>query len=224
MDKYPEIIYEDNHVIVAVKPAGILSQADSTGDPDMLTLLKQYIAEKYNKPGNVFLGLVHRLDRPVEGLMVFARTSKAASRISSQIREHDLTKKYRAVVTGTFKIPEGTLTDTLLKDPGSNTVRVVKEGTPGARKSVLEYRVTDSKQGMSLVDINLLTGRSHQIRVQLSNVGCPIVGDTKYGGTKIRGDLCLQSYVIGFNHPTRGEYMEFTLPLGTKSPWSLFDH
>lgn len=222
MSIVPKIIYEDNHVIVAVKPAGILSQSDITGDPDMLTILKEYIKKRDNKPGNVFMGLVHRLDRPVSGVMVFAKTSKAASRLSLQIREHTFTKKYRAVVNGHMTPADGRLTDWLVKDPSSNTVRVVSAGASGARKSELDYHVISSKEGFSLVDIDLRTGRSHQIRVQLSNAGFPIVGDSKYGSSGDRGDLCLQSYVIGFNHPTKGDRLEFTLPPDDHRPWSIF--
>ena len=233
----PEILYEDNHIIVAVKPAGVLSQSDGSEAPDMLTLLKEYLRIKYAKPGNVFLGLIHRLDRPVEGVMVFAKTGKAASRLSEQIRSRSVTKKYRAVIAGIpdtedGKTPQGTvpvrLSGYIVKDGKTNTVKVFDKAVSGGKEAYLDYVVTGvGKSGLSLVDIELGTGRSHQIRAMFAHIGHPLLGDRKYGtgvpAPKYRGDICLQSYRIGFKHPVKGEYMEFSLPLKKEWPWSEFE-
>ena len=204
-----EILYEDNHIIVAVKPAGVLSQADSSGAPDMLTLLKAYIKEKYNKPGNVYLGLVHRLDRPVSGVMVFARTSKAASRLSEQIRNHTVGKYYLAVVHGTPDSPEGTLTGYILKNSNDNTVKVFDKETRGAKYASLNYKVLGSRNGMSLIEVDLATGRSHQIRAQFAHAGHPLAGDRKYGCEDGVKDIALMCHKMVIDHPVRGERMEF---------------
>ena len=222
------IVFEDNHVIVAVKPAGVLSQADGSDAPDMLTLLKEYIKVTYAKPGNVFLGLLHRLDRPVSGLMVFAKTSKCASRISEQIRDRKVTKRYRAVVEGTFKDKKGTLTHYALKDPKTNNTKIFEAGkAPKDAKPVkLSYEVvaeSDYKgKKISLVEIDLHTGRSHQIRTQLQYIGHPLLGDARYGSGLYKGDIALQSFVLGFDHPITGERMEYSLDLQQKDPWMVF--
>jgi len=233
----PEILHEDNHLIVAIKPAGILSQEDSTGDPDMLTILKSYIKERYNKPGDVFIGLLHRLDRPVSGVMVFAKTSKCASRISEQIRQHTVQKSYRAVVMGEMPSLTATLTGYIDKDEKENKVTVYLEGQrekipASAKKSTLSYEVIgtarlDGGQGMktlSLVDIDLLTGRSHQIRAQFAKEGHPLYGDRKYGDVpqSYSGDICLQAYRLAFDHPISKERLVFTAPLPDNMPWKLF--
>ena len=224
----PEILYEDNHVIVAVKPAGVLSQADGSDAPDMLTILKDYIKIKYNKPGNVFLGLLHRLDRNVEGVMVFAKTSKAASRISEQIRNREVRKLYRAIVNGSFTKDEGEFCNWLIKDGRTNVTKVFdsKPSSSEAKKATLRYKVTgkaDLKGNMvSLVDIKLDTGRSHQIRAQFAHSGHALLGDRKYGDCTYKGNVCLQSYLIGFKHPVSGEKMEFTVPIRSDGPWSIF--
>jgi len=206
-----EILYEDNHLLIVVKPPNIPVQGDICGDVDFLTILKEDIKLRCNKPGNVFLGLVHRLDRPVGGVMVFAKTSKAASRLSEQIRNHQMEKIYLCVVQGCPESMKGRLTDTLLKDKDNNVVSVVEQGTPGAKQAILDYEVLNSSQGLSLIKVNLLTGRSHQIRVQMSNNKTPLVGDSKYG---YQGDkshkLALWSHQIGINHPTTKERMLFT--------------
>lgn len=204
------VIYEDNHVIVVVKPSGVPSQADKSGDLDMLTLVKSYIKEKYNKPGEVYLGLVHRLDRMTSGLMVFARTSKAASRLSNSIREGDFKKEYIAAVTG--KLNEcGTLENYLVKDERNNISSVVNEEKKNAKLAKLEYKVVGNTvykdRDYSYVRIKLYTGRHHQIRVQFSHIGHTLYGDVKYGGQK--GDLALVACSLKFIHPTKDEYMEF---------------
>jgi len=173
-----DILYEDNHIIVVVKPIGILSQADHTDDPDMLSILKVYIKDKYQKPGNVFLGLVHRLDRMVSGVMVFARTSKAASRLSEQVRNHEFNKQYLAVIHG--KLESGnTLVDYLLKDESNNTTTVVNSTQDNAKYAELSYEVMDYNNNLTLVKIDLKTGRAHQIRVQFSSRNYPLYGDKK---------------------------------------------
>ena len=206
MDKL-NIFYEDNHLIVVEKKPNILSQADSTNDVDMLTIVKQYIKEKYNKPGNVYLGLVHRLDRPVGGLMVFARTSKAASRLSEQVRNHTFKKTYLAVIRGRLEKKEDTYIDYLIKlDNGNTIVTNEKEG----KLSELSYKVLDYNQTSdnTLVEIKLKTGRHHQIRVQFSSRGYPLCGDQRYG-INDHTQIALYAYKIEFNHPITKEIMNF---------------
>ena len=217
------IVYEDNHLLVVVKPPNLLSQGDSTGDPDLLTLLKEYIREKYDRPGNVYLGLVHRLDRPVGGVMVFARTSKAASRLSEQIREGDLDRGYLAVVHGHLERLSGSLTGYLLKDRSKNLVKLVKGGTKGAQEARLDYRVVDMSADCTLVRIKLHTGRSHQIRVQMAELGHPLVGDQRYGPrSNERRQIALWAEWLRFIHPTTKEVMEFREPPPQVQPWTEF--
>ena len=212
-----EILYEDNHLIVVYKPANILSQGDITGDKDMLTLIKEYIKEKYNKPGNVYLGLVHRLDRPVEGVMVFAKTSKAAARLSKQIQNHEFQKRYLAIINGTLKEKNGEFRDYLEKLENGNTI--VSDDKSG-KESVLKYNVLDEKDGLSLVDIELITGRHHQIRVQFASRGYPLVGDQRYGKQDNK-QICLCSYSLSFIHPITKEKLNFKkYPVGHS--WSFF--
>ncbi len=205
------VIYEDNHIIVVEKTVNIPSQGDKTGDIDMLTLVKRYIKEKYNKPGEVYLGLVHRLDRPVGGVMVFARTSKAAARLSEQVRNKDFKKKYLVIVDGKFEKNKGTLEDYLLKNEKTNTSKVVKEGTKNAKLAILDYEVLkyNKEINLSVVKVNLHTGRHHQIRVQMANAGHSICGDQKYG-TRGRGkQICLWAYELTILHPITKEEMTF---------------
>ncbi len=218
-----EILYEDNHILVVVKPPDIPVQGDITGDSDLLNILKYELKERYNKPGNVFLGLVHRLDRPVGGAMVFAKTSKAASRLSEQIRKHEMEKIYLCVVQGNPEAVKGRLTDFLLKDTQTNVVSVVEAGTPQAKEAILDYEVIAHKQDLSLIKVNLLTGRSHQIRVQMANIKTPLFGDSKYGylGDKAH-KLALWSHQIGIEHPTKKEKMHFTSSPPNQYPWNLF--
>ncbi len=176
-----DILYEDNHIIAVYKPAGMLVQGDHSGDPTLMDEVKYFLKQKYNKPGNVFLGMVHRLDRPVSGIVIFGKTSKGASRLSEQIRNHTIQKVYHAMVIGTPKEPQGTLINYLKKDTDKNFVRVYDTPTEGALRAELDYEVVRSKNGKSLIKIKLKTGRSHQIRTQLSHIACPIVGDVKYG-------------------------------------------
>ena len=218
-----EILYEDNHLLVVTKPRNMLSQGDVTGDMDIHTLMKRYIKEKYNKPGNVYLGLVHRLDRPVGGVMVFAKTSKCASRLSAQMREDKFSKGYLAVIEGIPSNTRGELFHYLLKDRRKNVTKVVKEGTKDAKPALLRYNVLGHKNGLSLVDINLVTGRAHQIRVQFSNEGYPIYGDQRYGkNSKESEQIALWAYKLGFYHPTKKEYIEFKAEPPEEYPWDIF--
>lgn len=202
-----KILYEDNHIIVCYKPRGILSQADNTSSLDMLTLLKEYIKEKYNKPGNVFLGLVHRLDRNTDGVMVFARTSKAAKRLSEDIKNNNFHKKYLAVVEGMIE-GSRTLSDMLYYDENKKKSFIIKK--KDSKEAILTYNSVDYVNGKTLLDISLKTGRHHQIRCQLSNIGHPIVGDVKYGSTIAVGDkYALTAYSLSFIHPTKKEEMVF---------------
>ena len=206
-----KVIYEDNHIIVVEKIPNVPSQSDKTGDIDMLTMVKQYIKEKYNKPGNVYLGLVHRLDRPVGGIMIFAKTSKAASRLSDQVREKVFKKKYLAVVDGKIENKSGTLEDYLYKDERNNISKVVNKDKKNAKLAKLDYDVIkyDEVKKLSLVKVNLHTGRHHQIRVQLSNFGHSIFGDQKYGTRGQGKQIALWAYELTINHPITKEEMTF---------------
>ncbi|MFY9176418.1 MAG: RNA pseudouridine synthase [Caldicoprobacterales bacterium] len=221
------IIYEDNHLLVAEKPVNIPSQQDRSGDKDILTLLKEYIKEKYNKPGNVYLGLVHRLDRPVGGVMVFAKTSKAASRLSEQIRTRQFGKKYLAVIHGIPPVKSNkNLVHYLIKDRHKNIVKVVDSGTEGAQKAILDYKVIGQSSGMALVEIDLHTGRPHQIRVQFAEIGHPLYGDQKYGYylNQPGQQIALWSRSITLIHPTMRETMTFSSLPHSIYPWNLFDY
>ena len=218
-----KILFEDNHIIVVEKTPNIPSQSDKTGDIDMLTLVKQYIKEKYNKPGNVYLGLVHRLDRPVGGIMIFAKTSKAASRLSDEVREKVFKKKYLAVVDGKIEKTKGSLENYLYKDERNNISKVVNKDKKNAKLAKLDYEVIfyDEVKNLSLLKINLHTGRHHQIRVQLSNFGHSIFGDQKYGTRGTGKQIALWAYELTIMHPITKEEMTFIdLPekVGT---WSM---
>ena len=212
------ILYEDNHLLVVEKPINVPVQEDSSKDKDLLTMLKEYLKEEYNKPGNVYLGLVHRLDRPVSGIMVFAKTSKSASRLSNQVRENKFIKIYNAVVMN--KIDDnGKLVDHLLKDTKKNIVKVDKNG----KLCILNYKKLDFKDNMSLVEIKLETGRSHQIRVQMSHNGNPLYGDQKYNkNAKVGEQLALFAKRLEFDHPTTKEHLIFELPLPDREPFKKF--
>lgn len=212
------IIYEDNHLLVVEKPINIPVQADDSKDLDFLTMLKDFIKKRDNKPGNVYLGLIHRLDRPVGGIMVFAKTSKCASRLSEQVRNRTFKKTYMAIVEGKLD-NKGVFKDKLLKDTKNNIVRVDERG----KDSILSYEVIDYKSNLSLVKINLETGRSHQIRVQFSSRNYPLYGDQKYNkNAKIGEQIALFSNSITFSHPITKEDLTFRLNMPNKIPWNLF--
>lgn len=198
-----KVLYEDNHIIVVLKDAGVLSQADKSGDMDILTMVKSYLKEKYNKSGNVYLGLVHRLDRMVGGVMVLAKTSKAASRLSDMIRKGEIEKRYLAVVNG--KVNGGVLKDKILKQDDGNSI-ISESG----KEAILEYKLVDynSKLDVSLVDILLITGRHHQIRVQFASRGHYLLGDHRYGDSNDKKNIALFSYYLKFIHPVSKKLIE----------------
>ena len=220
-----KVIYEDNHLLVVEKPVNILSQGDNTNDNDMVNLLKKYLKEKYNKPGNVFVGLVHRLDRPVGGCMVFAKTSKSASRLSEQVRNKSFKKTYRAVIHGNMNKKSDNLLDYLYKNKKTNMVSVVSKNTREAKDARLSYETLDSQKGFSLVQIDLQTGRPHQIRVQFSSRKHPLFGDQRYGQhlNKVGQQIALWSYKIEIQHPPTKEKMEFVCDVPKEYPWNIFN-
>lgn len=217
------IIYEDNHLLVVNKPAGILVQSDRTGDVSLLEMMKEYIKSTYNKPGNVFLGLPHRLDRPVSGVVVLAKTSKALERINEQFRQKSVNKVYWALTHSSPPEMEGKLTNWLIKDHKRNLVSVTKKPKKDAVKAELEYQVIGKISDEHLLEIKLITGRFHQIRVQLKSVGCPIVGDVKYGFGKPNrdGSICLHARRIQLLHPVKKEPILFEADL-PEANWQNF--
>ncbi len=219
------VIYEDNHLLVIDKPAGVLSQEDHTGDPDVLNLCKAYIKKKYNKPGNVWMGLVHRLDRPVSGVMVLARTSKAASRLSEQIRKNRMDKTYWAMVEGMTPKSQ-TLVHYLEKDKRSNNVSAYKTKRGRAKESRLSFKTLKQSANYSLVEIDLFTGRPHQIRVQFAKEGHSLWGDYRYGeqGNPDGKSLGLRAVRLAVDHPTLNKKMVFEAPVPDEQPWNFFDY
>lgn len=218
-----KVIYQDNHIIVVEKPFNVPTQEDDSKDMDMLRMVKEYIRVKYNKPGEAYIGLVHRLDRVAGGLMVFARTSKAASRLSEQIRNRTFKKEYMAVVEGNLKSDASTWTDYLLKDNNTNTVSVVKKDQEGAKEARLSYLLVERHDYLNLVKVDLHTGRPHQIRVQFASRNNPIWGDGKYGSLyKSKKGIALWSSKITLEHPTKKEIMTFELDPPTQEPWDQF--
>lgn len=221
MEKLPKIniIYEDNHLLVVEKPVNIPVQEDKSKDTDMITILKKYRIEHENKKGDAFIGLVHRLDRPVGGIMVFAKTSKAASRLSEEIRNNTFHKTYLAVVQN--KLPKTRiLEDYLIKDKNNNISKITNK--ENGKYSALEYKVLNTKDNLSLVEINLITGRSHQIRLQFSSRGNPLVGDSKYGNNPNNINIALFAKSITFKHPTTKETLTFSLNLPNRYPFNIF--
>lgn len=212
MENTPIILFEDNQIVVALKAPNQLTQSDNTGDPDLLSSIKEYIKEKYGKPGEAFIGLVHRMDRPVSGLLVFARTSKAAARLSEQVRTHTLQREYVCVCEG--ETPDRfTLTDYLLKDEENNMVRVVPDYLKAQGKlAILHGKTLAVRDGKSLVAIRLETGRAHQIRVQLQNSGHPLLGDNRYGNGKPGQQIALYGMRLTLIHPTQKDKRVFLAP------------
>lgn len=224
MVKYQDIniLYEDNHLLVVVKPANIPTCLDSSNDKDLLSLMKEYIKDKYQKPGNVYLGLVHRLDRPTEGIIVFAKTSKAAERLNKQINNKEFTKTYYAIVEGIPK-EKDTLKDYLYKDEKTNTSYVANDNK--GKLALLEYTTIKSVNNLSLLKINLLTGRHHQIRVQFSSRNYPLYGDHRYNKSFInytKTNLALVAKELSFYHPITKELLHFEIDLPKKYPYTLF--
>lgn len=216
-----KVLYEDNHLLVVEKPINIPVQADSSGDLDFLTMLKEDVKQRHKKPGNVYLALVHRLDRPVGGVMLFAKTSKAASRVSNEIRKQAMDRKYLAVVHGVPKKQSGILSHFLYKDKQKNIVHAVRENHPQAKQARLHYEVVANSKGLSLLSVELYTGRPHQIRVQLAENGTPIYGDQKYGSHKSRPgmQIALWAYELTIQHPTKEEQVSAVSNPPATYPW-----
>ena len=219
------ILHEDNHIIVVLKPQNVASCPDESGDESLFDAVKRYIAVAYEKPGNVYLGLIHRLDRPTGGVMVFAKTSKAASRLAEQMRGGDFEKQYLAALVGCPAEKQGTLEQYLKKNPINNMVYVCPPTTEGAKRASLEYRIVEEKGGLSLAWVRLHTGRTHQIRVQMAGLGTPVYGDMRYGGENAKkGRLALWAYSLSFTHPVTKERLRFMAePPEDGIPWRAFD-
>jgi 23S rRNA pseudouridine1911/1915/1917 synthase len=220
------VLYEDNHCLALDKPAGLLAQGDATGEPTLLDAARAYLKDRYRKPGNVFVGLVHRLDRPTSGVMLLARTSKAAGRLSAQFRDGTVEKTYRAVVEGSVADDSGEWCDVLRKDERRNVVEVVPGGTRGGREAHLAFRVLGRGRGTTTLELRPTTGRGHQLRVQLASRGFPIVGDRKYGASTTlraldgRPRVALHAERLTFRHPTRGEAIAVAAPVPADWPSS----
>lgn len=208
-----------------MKPQNIASCGDESGDNNLLDMLKAYVKEKYEKAGNVYIGLVHRLDRPTGGVMVYAKTSKAASRLSEQMKSGDFEKKYLTVLCGVPAEPKATLVNYLKKNAVNNMVYLCPPTTDGAKKAVLDYQILQTKSNYALACVTLHTGRSHQIRVQMAGIGTPVFGDMRYGGDKAqKGKLALWAYSLAFTHPVTKEKLRFVLePPEDEVPWKAFD-
>ncbi len=216
-----DIVYEDNHIIVVNKHSGEIVQGDKTGDKPLVDTVKEYIKEKYAKPGNVFLGIPHRLDRPVSGLVIFAKTSKALSRLSTMFRDGEVHKTYWAITKNTPVPAEGTLTNWLTRNEKQNKSYAYDHEVPSSKKAILKYKTLTRSQNYTLVEINLLTGRHHQIRCQLGHIGCPIKGDLKYGAQRSNADgsISLLSHHVDFIHPVSKEHISLTAPLPEDNLW-----
>ena len=215
------VVYEDNHIIIVNKQSGEIVQGDKTGDTPLSDIVKQYIKDKYNKPGNVFLGVVHRLDRPVSGLVVFAKTSKALSRLNEMFRTGDVHKTYWAIVKKNDIAPEATLTDWLTRNERQNKSYAHNREGPGAKKAVLSYKVRSVSDNYMLLEVRLMTGRHHQIRCQLAHMGCPIKGDLKYGSPRSNpdGSISLMSRRVEFVHPVSKETIAVEAPVPNDRLW-----
>ncbi len=221
------ILHEDNHVLVVLKPQNEPCCPDATGDVNTLDRVKSYIKTAYGKAGNAYAGLIHRLDRPTGGVMVFAKTSKAAARLSEQLKKNleiwGFSKRYYAVLCGVPSKKKGLLENYLRKNSVNNCVYVCTPAEEGAKLASLEYEITDSRDGLALADINLLTGRTHQIRVQFSALNCPVYGDMRYGGEKaVKGKLALWAYSLSFTHPVTGDKLRFMAEPPEGLPWDKF--
>lgn len=219
-----QVLYEDNHIIIVYKQSGEIVQGDKTGDKPLSETIKQWIKEKYAKPGNVFLGVVHRLDRPVSGIVVFAKTSKALSRLNNMFRNGEVRKTYWAMVQTAPNMPEATLTNWLVRNEKQNKSYVYNNEMPNAKQAILKYKTIGQTEHYTLLEVNLLTGRHHQIRCQLAAMGCPIKGDLKYGAHRSNpdGSISLLSHKVEFIHPVSKQKIVVVSPLPTEKVWDNF--
>ena len=219
-----QVLYEDNHIIIVYKQSGEIVQGDKTGDKPLSETIKEWIKEKYAKPGNVFLGVVHRLDRPVSGIVVFAKTSKALSRLNNMFRNGEVRKTYWAMVQTAPNMPEATLTNWLVRNEKQNKSYVYNNEMPNAKQAILKYKTIGQTEHYTLLEVNLLTGRHHQIRCQLAAMGCPIKGDLKYGERRSNpdGSISLLSHKVEFIHPVSKQKIVVVSPLPTEKVWDNF--
>lgn len=220
------ILYEDNHLLIINKKPGEIVQGDKTGDVPLLDIIKLYIKEKYNKPGDVFLGLVHRIDRPVSGAVIFAKTSKALTRMTQMVKDREFQKTYLAITDQKPTFEEQVLIHHLRKNEAANKSHVVKAGTPESKQAELTYKHIASGKTLHLLEIDLHTGRHHQIRAQLAAVGLTIRGDVKYGARRANkdGSICLHAYKLRFAHPVGGKILEITAPMPDTPEWNAFNN
>jgi 23S rRNA pseudouridine1911/1915/1917 synthase len=218
------IIFEDNHLLVINKDAGVLVQGDKTGDTPLSDLAKAYVKEKYQKPGEVFMGVIHRIDRPVSGLVLMARTSKALERMNEQFKNRAIEKKYLAVIRNRPAANAGNLVHWLIKNPETNVTKAYEKEVPNSMRSELNYKLIGELDGFYLLEVNPITGRPHQIRVQLASMNCPIVGDNKYGYPRGNKDksICLHAYQVKFMHPVKKEEMQLFAALPQDNFWQKF--
>lgn len=220
-----EIVYEDNHLIIIYKHSGEIVQGDKTGDVPLSEDVKCYLKEKYQKPGNVFLGVVHRLDRPVAGLVVFAKTSKALTRLNKMFRDGEVHKTYWAITKNLPPQSEGTLTDWLVRNEKQNKSYAYDHEVPHSKKAILKYRLIGQSDHYCLLEVNLMTGRHHQIRCQLAHMGCPIKGDLKYGAQRSNpdGSICLLAHHVEFVHPVSKQLISLDSPLPEDNLWQVWE-
>lgn len=220
-----EIVYEDNHLIIVYKHSGEIVQGDKTGDVPLSEDVKCYLKEKYQKPGNVFLGVVHRLDRPVAGLVVFAKTSKALTRLNKMFRDGEVHKTYWAITKNLPPQSEGTLTDWLVRNEKQNKSYAYDHEVPHSKKAILKYRLIGQSDHYCLLEVNLMTGRHHQIRCQLAQMGCPIKGDLKYGAQRSNpdGSICLLAHHVEFVHPVSKQLISLDSPLPEDKLWQVWE-
>ena len=218
------VLYEDNHIIIVNKASGEIVQGDKTGDKPLSEIVKEYLKEKYNKPGNVFCGVTHRLDRPTTGVLVFAKTSKALSRLNEMFRNDKVEKSYWAIVKNQPPKVEDKLVHWLIKNEKNNKSTAFDKEMPGAKKAVMHYKIIGSSENYFLLEVNLETGRHHQIRTQLSKIGCPIKGDLKYGANRSNpdGSISLHARTISFIHPVSKIKIEITAPVPNDNLWKSF--
>ena len=219
------VIYEDNHIIIVNKTSSEIVQGDKTGDTPLSEIVKQYLKEKYNKPGNVFIGVVHRLDRPVSGIVLFAKTSKALPRLNEMFKNGEVKKTYWAIVKNCPAQPEGELVHYLLRNEKQNKSYAYDKEVKDSKKAILDYKLIGRSQNYYLLEVNLQTGRHHQIRCQLAKIGCPIKGDLKYGSPRSNpdGSICLHSRRVSFIHPVSKELIELEAPVPEGNLWNGFE-